>query len=641
MAGLVGIALFALALNGGTYGLSSRNSLAIAIWWAIGLGALLGLRPAARVPRAALAATALLGALALLSVVSITWADAAENALSESGRILLYLGVFVVAVVATSRGSAGRIVDGLAVGIAAVAVLALLDRCFPHVIDHGPITSDFKDDPRLTYPLNYWNGLSIFAGLAFPGLLRIAVAGRTGATRALALAPLPALAGTIYLTSSRGGAISAGVGVLAFVALADRRLAAVMAAFVMALGSAATVAILSSRHELVDGPLGSSAALSQGRSAALLIALACALTAAAWLAVARLERPLPPLSRRWKAVLAAIGLVVLVAGVAAADPGSRLDSFKKPPRVAGQGGGVTNNTHLLSGGGHGRWQAWDAAVGEFRAHPIAGGGAGSYEAWWARHADISYVTRYAHSLYLQTLGELGLLGGALLLGLVGVVGVTAARRWRGSRGAERGVLAAAIAMLLAWAVAAGFDWIWELTAVGVVGIVLLGLLTGPATAGATEDPEPAAPARSRRRSRRNFLVRAGVVVVSVAVIVSLAIPLLTRVQIQDSQRAAARGDLSGAARDARTARDVAPWAASPYQQLAVVQEQADDLRAARSSIGDALERDPDSWLLWLLRARIEQESGRPLAARQAFDRAVELNPKSPLLTALARQVRTP
>ena len=137
-----------------------------------------------------------------------------------------------------------------------MAVLALLDRCFPHVIDHGPITSDFKDDPRLTYPLNYWNGLSIFAGLAFPGLLRIAVAGRTAATRALALAPLPALAGTIYLTSSRGGTVSAVVGVLAFVALADRRLAAAMATLVMGLGSAATVAILASRDELVNGPLG-------------------------------------------------------------------------------------------------------------------------------------------------------------------------------------------------------------------------------------------------------------------------------------------------------------------------------------------------------------------------------------------------
>jgi tetratricopeptide (TPR) repeat protein len=597
----------------------------------------LGLRPLARIPRAALAATALLGALALLSFLSIAWADSAENAFSESGRLLLYLGVFVVAVVATSRGSAGRIVDGLAVGIAAVAVLALLDRCFPHVINHGPITSDFKDDPRLTYPLNYWNGLSIFAGLAFPGLLRIALAGRTAATRALALAPLPALAGTIYLTSSRGGTVSAVVGVLAFVALADRRLAAAMATLVMALGSAATVAILASRDELVNGPLGGSAALSQGRSAALLIALVCALTGVAWLAVARLERPLPSVSRRWKAVLAGLALVVLVAGVAAANPASRLDSFKKPPPLPSEVKGPYTNKHLTSAGGNGRWQAWDAAVGEFRAHPVAGGGAGSYEAWWARHADISYVTRYAHSLYLQTLGELGLLGGALLLGLLATVGVTAGRRWRASRSRERGVLAAAIAMLVAWAAAAGIDWVWELPAIGVVGVVLLALLTGPGTAGSAEEASSDAPAGARRR---NFIVRAGVGAVSVAVIASLAIPLLARDKIQDSQRAGARGDLSAAAAEARTARDVQPWAASPYQQLAIVQEQADDLRAARGSIGDALKRDPDSWRLWLLRARIEQESGRPAAASVAFDRAVELNPKSPLLTSLQRQART-
>ena len=39
-----------------------------------------------------------------------------------------------------------------------------------------------------------------------------------------------------------------------------------------------------------------------------------------------------------------------------------------------------------------------------------------------------------------------------------------------------------VAAFTAFAVAAGFDWVWELTAVGVLGVIALALLTGPATA---------------------------------------------------------------------------------------------------------------------------------------------------------------
>ena len=46
--------------------------------------------------------------------------------------------------------------------------------------------------------------------------------------------------------------------------------------------------------------------------------------------------------------------------------------------------------------------------------PVAGGGAGSFEQWWAQHASFSYFVKNAHSLYLETLGELGLVGFGIL-----------------------------------------------------------------------------------------------------------------------------------------------------------------------------------------------------------------------------------
>src|SRR5205807_250545 len=136
---------------------------------------------------------------------------------------------------------------------------------------------------------------------------------------------------------------------------------------------------------------------------------------------------------------------------------------------------------LVSGASDGRWQFWQAAVSEFRSHPLVGGGAGSYAAWWDRHGSISYVTGNAHSLYFETLGELGALGLLLVLGVIAAAAFAAWRRWRAARGEDRATVAALAAVLAGFAVAAGIDWMWQMTVVGAVGIVAMALLTGPAT----------------------------------------------------------------------------------------------------------------------------------------------------------------
>ena len=71
----------------------------------------------------------------------------------------------------------------------------------------------------------------------------------------------------------------------------------------------------------------------------------------------------------------------------------------------------------------------------------------------------------AHSLYFEMLGELGLVGLALLL-----AGAAHDRRadssWR-LRGPARPSCAAVLAALAAWSVHAGVDWDWEMAAITV------------------------------------------------------------------------------------------------------------------------------------------------------------------------------
>jgi tetratricopeptide (TPR) repeat protein len=186
------------------------------------------------------------------------------------------------------------------------------------------------------------------------------------------------------------------------------------------------------------------------------------------------------------------------------------------------------------------------------------------------------------------------------------------------------LVSAFLASFFAWLGAVGIDWIWELTAVALVGVLLLGLLTGPATA--QDGPKSAA----ERPRRRRFAVGIAAVLVVWTLIIAQAIPLLSHVKISESQKAVRAGDAGRALGNAEDARRLQPWAASPYLQLALVREATDDLPGAQAAIEDAIERDPLDWRLWLVRARIETNSGEIAAARESLSRAKELNPRSPL-----------
>jgi O-Antigen ligase/Tetratricopeptide repeat len=624
-----------LGFDGGSYGLDSRATLAVAAWWSILMAVVLGLWPLVRPPRAALLAGGLLTGFAALTLASMAWAESAERAFTEFNRVALYLGIFLVAVLAGTRANAARWSDGIAVGITAIGVVALITRLFPDVLPQGQVP-DFLPAAvtRLSYPVEYWNGLAIFAGIAFSLLLRIASTPGALWWRAVVVAAIPALSAMTYLTSSRGGIATALIGTLTFLALTPRRWPAAAAVAVGAVGSAASIAVLVARGELVDTPYTSPEAPGQGRSAALLIALVCLVCGLLFglgvRYVGRAIRP-PLLAGR---IAAAIVVIAALAGLAASNPVERFETFRKPPSevanpATAQEGFV--RAHLLSGNGSGRWQFWETAVDQFAGDPVLGQGAGSYEAYWAQHSPISgFFVRDAHSLYLEALGELGIVG-LFLIGSVVVLGVVSGfRRLLRTADDERVLVAALLAAFLAYAVGAGIDWMWELTVVSVVGMLLLGLLTGPATE-PTPRPRLLRERDSHRpRPRRRFVAGIAAVTVGWLVVCAQAIPFLADIKISDSQAAARRGDGDEALEDALAARNLQPWAASPYLQLALVEEATGDPSEARAAIGEAIERDPRDWRLWLARARIETKAGDIAAARKSFDRAAALNPRSPL-----------
>jgi tetratricopeptide (TPR) repeat protein len=138
-------------------------------------------------------------------------------------------------------------------------------------------------------------------------------------------------------------------------------------------------------------------------------------------------------------------------------------------------------------------------------------------------------------------------------------------------------------------------------------------------------------------SRRRYGFGIVLAVIAWALICAQVIPLLADREIARSQAATVGGDLDEASEAAESARDIQPWAATPYLQLALVGEQRGDLQQARRWIGEALVRDARDWRLWLVSARLETKLGRAAVAERSLRRAVELNPRSPLFKGLLEQ----
>ena len=619
-----------LALDDGSFAVTTRNAIAVAVWAALAVGALAGAWPRERPRRTAIVAAGALAGLAALSLASIAWADSAEDAFDEATRVMLYLGALLLVIGAAPRGSAPRFADGLAVGIIGVGLLALVARLFPSFIEAAEPAAAFEGDVRPTYPFGYWNAVAVFAALGLPLLLRGALVWSRTWARAAGVAAVPPLAALIYLTSSRTGVLTASVGVLAFLLLAAPRGRAAVAAGVAGIGSAGSIAVLASSSAILDGPLESSTAHSQGRVSAVAILAIAIVAGVAYVLSSRVRLAAPRLSPGARRATAVVAGLLLLGAVIAADPVERFESFKEPPPPRGEG--VTGSyikSHLTSGGSNGRWQFWSAAVDQWEEHPLVGDGAGSYAAWWARNGSLSYVTRDAHSLYAEMLGELGVAGLLLILGLLAAVAVAVRSRLR-ERTSDRVTLAALGAAAAAFALAAGIDWVWEIPGVALVGVVAFAVLVAPAS----DAPSPAG--RGQRGGAR--VVRALFAVVALGVIVAQGIPLLAQRAIRESEEELGRGDLAGALDSARDAESWQPWAASPHFQIAVVQGKAGRFPEAREAIDAAIERDPVDWRARLVASRLEEAAGDESAAEREFQEALSLNPRSPLLNSLERRM---
>jgi hypothetical protein len=535
---------------------------------------------------------------------SVAWSGT-PNTVLEVERSLVYLAGTLAVLFVVRRRAVPHLLGGVLTAIVLASAYGLATRLLPDRIG----VFDSTAGSRLAEPLGYWNALGILAAMGSLLALGFAARARTPAVRALAAAAPVVLVPTLYFTFGRGPWIAFGVGIAAAVALDPRRLQLTTVLLLLAPGPALAVWLGSRSQALTRQQLEvSHAAVRDGHRVALVILVLAALTAVALVALAYAERRIGTgmVVHRVYGLALVLALAAVLGGIFVHYGGPATiakrgyDAFKAPPVGISQPG-ANLNKRLFNLSGNGRYDLWRIAWRDYEDHPLLGSGAGTFERYWLQHRPFEGKARDAHSLYFETLAELGPLGLALLLAALAVPFGAAVRARR------HPLVPAAFGGYAAFVAHAGVDWDWEMTAV-----TLTGLFCGAALLVA---------ARREAATAMRPAFRAA------ALLVTLALGAFAYVGLRGNQAIAASEAATGTAssRSAAAAREAehwAPWSTRAKQLLAQAQLGLGETKAARATLSEAIAKDSDDWELWGELAVASK--GR--ARRRALAVAIRLNP---------------
>jgi hypothetical protein len=562
-----------------------------------------------------------LGAVTILAGwtwLSLAWTENATQTALEGFRLLGYLGIAAVLVLVVRAERVTALLRGTLAALALVSIYGLATRLFPDRLG----TYDPVAGYRLSDPIGYWNGLGIFAAMGVLLALVVFARDRSLVVRCLAGASFPLLLATVYFTFSRGAWIALALGFLAAFALDPRRLHLAVALLVAAVPGGIAVLVCSSADALTNRDAPLTDAVQQGQEVALLLALLALLGAGAAAALAYGERRFEPARtlRTAFAVVLGVAAAAAVLGVVVRFGGPvslvdrAYDAFKAAPPAASTSADLQERLFTFTGGY--RVELWTAAWDDFEDHPLLGSGPGTYEEYWNQHRPIPHDVRDAHSLYLETLAELGPIGLALLLVALAVPLAAAlpARRYPLAPGA--------VAAYVAFLAHAGVDWDWEL-----MGVTAPALACGVALIVLQPAAAPIVPG-SRLR------IGAAVGAMALAAVAFVGLVGSNALAASADAANATAPDYAKAKREARKAKRWAPWSSEPWQQLGEAELADGDTAAARRSLRKAIDKEPTDWLLWFHLA--EASTGN--AKRAAADEAARLNPLNFDVQTMQRQL---
>jgi O-antigen ligase len=441
---------------------------------------------------------------------------------------------------------------------------------------------------------------------------------------------VPILAVTAYFTFSRGAFLALAIALVVFLVTArSRGLPGTMLATVPATFFAVHTAY--GQDELAGNQPDTALGASQGEHVMkVLIVWAVVAAVIRVLTIFLLDRRVgqiemtPERRRRGWIAAGATTLCAIAAALALGAPGwidRQYDGFAHGPPPNDTTGDL--RLRLTDPSSNGRIDHWEAAVHEFGDETLHGNGAGTYEFAWAERRDSEYAVVDAHSLYLEVMGELGIVGLLLIVAtVVGLIAGVAARL----RGENRVLYAGLLAAVVAWAVHAGVDWDWEMPAV---------------TAWVFAAGGGALAARSGRSKATTTTAQRSRIPVAAALLIAAATPVLllfSQTKAHEADDAFRRGECAEARTAATKSIDALSIRPEPYRLLGFCNIQEGRPEDAVEAMTKALDKSRGSWQSHYGLAMALAAAGRD--PRPEIRQALELNPLEAFVKRADRAFRT-
>ena len=408
---------------------------------------------------------ALLAVLVAVKGLSMVWTISETETIKELLRSSMYLAVFFVTLAAlTSWRQVGPVVDLSILIVAAVAAYGLLQKISP--VEYAVKSLDAV---RVDSTLGYVNTTAVILGMGVTLALARMATLRNFAFRGLYAALVLAFLVTLYLTLSRGGIGSLGIGLLVLFVLGSNRLQV----FTNLLLVSGPGAWLLWRMQGLEGLLGIEVSRQQKvadglafRNDLILALLAAFVLQAAYaFLISRYE--LTPSARRGLGLLVAAGAVLAVGALAVAFV-TGLGGVGQAARAIFSNPDQTGNLgqRLVSVGIGFREEYWRVAWEAWKERPFTGTGAGTFQYTWLEDRSGLQGVKQVHNLYLEQGTETGVFAFLALLGFVAVLlGHAGRTAWRSEPSGEpRLLLAGLVSTLVVYLASSAFEWHWYMPA---------------------------------------------------------------------------------------------------------------------------------------------------------------------------------
>ncbi len=278
------------------------------------------------------------------------------------------------------------------------------------------------------------------------------------------------------------------------------------------------------------------------------------------------------------------------------------------------GDGPQAGRSRFAAGGTNRYEFWTVAWAEFRARPVAGIGVENFQEAYLRRGKSGEQPRYAHSLELGVLSQMGLVGALLLAGAFAAAMAGAARA-RSLPPSGRAAAVACAAVFGYWLLHASIDWFWEFPALTGAAIAALGMAAALGPREATASP--------KALPRSLFAAAAAG---AAALALSFAVPWLAELELdraQDSWRA----DPSAAFERLDRAAALNPLTIRPQLTAGTIALRLGQTAVAEREFRDALRREPDEAYALLELGLIAAERGDRNRALALLERSTEQHPQ--------------